>query len=485
MRVLAIFFAVIFTALSLTSCSNNPLSGNYENVSSASDVRPIPRLLGYALDYRIENRRYYFSTADEYINESFVNATEALINEISDIVALPEERTTLLMSLSRFGIYEFDVTFPLNHNDINTIGWLTNKLSLHNFPMWLSVGIESIARHNIGLDCHVKDKIIHDIIPANFGDFLFSPPFWGTDEQAQVIFTAHRFVGFLQENELLNELAELYLAEDLLAAHEAAEAHFYDFANKSMMANFFLELGYDGHRSHPQGYSIRKSTKWGNYVFIFGAFRYGILFEDMMHYIDYIENATQFVVSWFSDYFEFDFEPIDHLIYRDFRVNPEREAIGFAPWELNEIHYAKQSLHFPYFAAHEVVHRIDISIGGHSNFLPFVEGLAYLLNNYFDESSLERFGRHHGRAYELLISEDYGYRPIGPEYNERNVIFVPELNSRITSTSFVQYLVETYGAEKYFQVHWDVGRFETVYGITLDGMILRWRDFLIEYAAVS
>ena len=60
---------------------------------------------------------------------------------------------------------------------------------------------------------------------------------------------------------------------------------------------------------------------------------------------------------------------------------------------------------------------------------------------------------------------------------------MPELSARVSAASFVHFLYERYGGEKYFQVHRNIGQFYAVFGRTIEEMILEWHEFLAEYAA--
>jgi len=487
--------------LTLASCGENDYEseingdGIYEVVeydilfvepSVFSPAGPMFRARGYTVEAEINGRRYFFAIDNEYVNQNFIDRTEALIYQVGNMVALPQTRVPARISLLTDGDYTFDPFRPLsiNHGDINTLGWLIHELSDRRLPIWFSAGIESVARNLVDSPPSPGD------IPRGFGDFYFAPTFWGTEEQAKAILTAHHFVSYLYKNGLLAELAELYIQENTSAAHKFAEEHFYSFAGQPMIASFALELGT---MFHDQGYYIRKSTDWGEYVFIFETFEQFFSLDDTLYYIDYIDRATQFVVEWYSQVFDFDFEPIVNRIYQRELLADEAGdggAIAFALYGLNRMSYAGLNWMLPYIAAHEVSHILEFEMGSFP-FPPFSEGLAHALNHYFDSNAInllweKRFTSYHQIAH--LMFDTGAYRDIsdiGSIYIEERHDYVLELSARGTVTSFVKYLIETYGVEKYMQVHWGIVRFEDTFGITLDDMILQWREFLTQYAAAN
>jgi hypothetical protein len=460
--------------LTLAACSENEmLEASIHKaepiVISFSVPTPTRQIDGYIRESRIGNRVYFFRSDNEDIYRSFISHVERLIPAVENIITFPP--TGQLVN-----IYHF------NHEDMHTIGWLTSFLSSQRLPIWLCAGIEVLAR---GLYIPMHDGIIE-----NFGDFHFAPfwSLWDIEQLEKAVATAYRFVNFLIENEALDELVELFMERNLSTAYEKAEAHFYSFAGKPMVTGIALELGAP---STEQGFIMRKSTQWGDYTFVFSSFRQRMSIYDMQRYIAYIDKATYVVVDWLSDFFEGfndDFVPINHRIYYGLVSIGTTPNCGYADWTRNQIVYAGLSHRFPYIALHEIVHILDFRLGGMS-FEPFTEGLAHLLDDYFAEFGGIGFGNYHRRAYTMLAAGGYGHMNDlggpGANFNERNPRFIPELTMRITATSFVQYLIETYGGEKYFQVHWsrNFRDFENVYGATIHELILRWREFLEEYVA--
>jgi len=234
------------------------------------------------------------------------------------------------------------------------------------------------------------------------------------------------------------------------------------------------------------GYYVTKSTDWANYIFVFRNLDELIPFYDIVSHIEYIDRASEFVVDWYKKVFDFEFEPINHRIHQTELVRGTG-FVAVAAVGTNEIIYGGLNAGFPYVSAHELAHMMDYIANGVAMFAPFSEGIAHLMEYYFDRDAMEGLEdisihgiAHHGFAtgYYIYVSD------INPAFVPELPQYVPELSARVSATSFVQYLIETYGAEKYFQVHWRgaVG-FDNIFGITLDEMIVQWQEFLEGYAA--
>ena len=434
------------------------------------------RLESYAAETQIDNRRYLFTINDEYANTNFIYHAEELIHEIRNIITLSEEHMS------------GDIHYFTDKGH-NTLGRLLNTLSGNRLPLWFSAGIEAVARYNLGsFDLIPADFDTNDI-PEDFGDLSFLPLLWDTDEHRHAVNTSFNFVLFLIENELLDELVTLYLTGDV-HAEENAQMFFQNFAGKPMSdLGFVLEF-----RSIGEGYYIKNNLVWGNVVYIFDMFEQFVPVDTMQYQMNHIDRASEFVYNWYSQYFEFDFLPITHLIYSTEEVTSEfgfgDPALGLATFLGNYISYAGNFSHFLYIIPHEISHIVEFWIGELA-FAPFSEGLAHLMEDYFNGTDVFEYvvsGTAHQLAHYLFASGEYvNISDINSSYvdTRSNIFYYPEISSRISATSFVQYLIETYGAEKYFQVHWRIQNFENVYGITIEEMFLRWREFLEEYVASS
>ena len=157
---------------------------------------------------------------------------------------------------------------------------------------------------------------------------------------------------------------------------------------------------------------------------------------------------------------------------------------------------------------------------GKSPFLPFEEGLATALQSMFDLYDRDRHGWAYqtweprvseitARLLEIGVFEHYyianAVRNLLISDFELYVIFIhflayaalntpeltnwihfrqwttleyPEIQSYVTSSSFVRYLIDMYGADLYLNVHFNPCNFENVYALSLQEMIQSWVAFL-------
>ena len=454
----------------ITEQSNNVIIDISTFSIQPTFTRPyLPLSLQYAAESSINNRRYLLPTDDEYKNTRFINHIEETIYLIESVVFIQNLRRTIDIP---FFDYEEDDVF------VQTLNTLTGR----RLPFWLSIGIESFAKNNISQSNTGQNNITLSDITENFGDLSFLPSLWGTDEHKTAVSTAENFVEFLFTNDLLDELVSMYVENNIQTANETARTHFQSFAGKPMSdLNFRLEL------RDRSGYYIMQSTQWGNFTFVFYTFEQYLPANTMQRHIDYIGRATEFVIEWYSEYIDFIFMPINHRVYyREFVHDPHSSDRWAAVANIvpNTIIYGGNNLFFPHIAVHEISHVIEGRINS-VIFRPFSEGLAYLLMYSFEGSTAPRLHSHRA-AINMLNAGTYANpyeSDMGAGYPMSYILRYPELSMRTTATSFVQYLIETYGAEKYLQVHWRVGNFENVYGVAVEEMILRWREFLREYSA--
>ena len=124
------------------------------------------------------------------------------------------------------------------------------------------------------------------------------------------------------------------------------------------------------------------------------------------------------------------------------------------------------------------MHRTGNPIVSYFTAYPFDADLALAVLQHLDTRHTSA-GLHSNVGYFVYRRRylvDGGFAWLGRRAPGRN--FFPEIDVHNTATSFVLYLIETHGAEAYMQAHFNVGRFEYVYGVTLGHMIDEWREFI-------
>ena len=436
-------------------------------------------------------RRRYFFQRDEYEHKDyFAIQTEALFYAVNNLMAASGRPLGIFMADSR---EQIDIRrihqLEINHDEVFGFGlttyWLTQEFFFPNsqqitrgyLPFWLLSGIEAIARRNADIEIFnpISDEVIFF---EDFGDLRFFPQLWGGDEHKQAINIAYHFTTHLMDNGFFDILIQMYLGNENRYADILARELFYGFSGRTLDTGIFLRFGMDGI------YAIVLCQEFSITNFIFYNLdrqtnidltrarvaweRYGQIFDD----------GTRFVKEWFVRYVDWDSNRIIHNVFFDkkgvwvdgWRYAPATGGFGATH------HYGGVQRNV---IVHETVHAMEDQIA-ERNFTPFSEGLAeYLQARFLSLCPADRY-HHHALQQHPYIANIGAWDHFGSRYRRDDENFIPYIASYTTSASFVTYLIETYGVEKYLQVHWDVDIFEYVYGICLDGMVNRWRIFLQE-----
>ena len=503
--------------------------GQLEGITFQTADHPTRRARGYLYVAHVNGNQYYFKSNDEKTNLAFIIANERLINEVSSFVDLgrPPFRFYHAKNITEISLAPSASGISLSHGCNKTIGWLVHVWSAGGIPMWLSAGIEAVALSSMG----EFEGSATPAIPLGFGDFLFSPSKWNTSVHVQAIDTAYHFVRHLIEIDDFDKIISLLMSRDM-TDNKLLNTYFYEFSGGSLICDIQYTL-----LNRFGLYNVIASTEKATYFFIFTSFSRYIDANRMMNYIDFLDDGIRFVYNWHSRYFDFEFSRINRvdIVYND----RAWDNIGTGGMAFNENHmklyYRTPEIDLS-ILVHKAVHVIDAQVfGAMPSFGPFAEGLADALNMLHSIADRDEFGIFYswfmytyaspesllwfeGLLIDVLGSQNsacyfiykfiHGFDPIGHThfhaycylYHRETLFshlgdlprefFAPKLNpevslyiaSYLTSSSFVQYLLETYGGEKYAQVHFNVNNFENVYGMTLHEMIDEWREFLRNFA---
>ena len=484
-----------------------------------SEVGVAMALHGYAITAQIETMSFYFRYDDYELNSYFIHTTKELMASIENYITLPRHPLRIRLTDGNIANYAIEPLYLAiySHSDKNTLGWVVNFMFSGRIPVWLSAGIEAVAKSDIGL--YTPDY--HSVSMYNFGDLLFAPSYWGTEINNNAINTSYHFVRHLIKANELERLIEKYLSPQYGwdEANILVRQLFYSYFGSDLVTSTVLNYVNVRPNSVHTTYSLTVSSELNVYNFVFSCFsQYR---KNIMRYVEALDTETLFAINWYSEFIDFKFSPINVNVFAYVTANPR--VGGWADPRGNLIHIYQ----FWYGAggigviAHEVSHSINGQIGK-LPIAPLDEGLADTLRIKFfasdyvetymfiltmdylkdDPSRLElatdirlRELNMHFRAYYRLNHTDYvrGGGPFGGGFNGE-IGFVSRyknpdseghiaaINTYSTALSFVYYLIMTYGAENYMQVHWDIDNFESVYNRTICEAIEEWRSFLIELA---
>jgi len=487
-------------------------------------IKEAPRgeqMRGFAEMASVYGRSYFFRTQDTEANRAFVYSAEQILRELAGLFPLDAKlRNDMRLELAtNESEYRFtppshalaDYALSIRTEYLNTMGWLAHAKSSMYLPMWLSVGMEAVARSEIGL--YMPQQAPQ--FSANFGDIYFSPAYWGSIELYSNVAAAYHFTRFLMTEGYLSSVVSGYMGNDYITANYLAAAAFYRFAGEYALCLTSQRLIF----TMTDRYHITIHTEMAYYNFVFASFDEHLTSVRIIDYVNYMDGGIQFTVDWYKAWADFAFTPMYVYIF----YNPERAGgAAFSPWRIHLYSIPRFGHHS---ISHEASHLLTSLILQDYDkiFAPFDEGLAfylmakygihdrygfgigykyrrYLANLDYDEGFISFdnslaitnnliddfnfFGFDHFYAYLVLGGYFDGHcllnwlsTPIGlamlEQYESINYIATFE-----TSASFVTYLIEQHGADAYMQVHFDVSSFENVYGISICEMIGRWLMYL-------
>ena len=417
-------------------------------------------------------------------NLQFIFQNESIIDEIRELIPVIDTPLYFYFTYdySQIGIDQYHHLY-LNYNSAFGFGLTAYKThhalprinSSYNadpeetrLPFWLLNGIEAVARRNANINVFdlVSDDIDFEIESVNsLNDFRFIPSNWGSYEHISAINSAYHFTVYLLENDYFHQLIDLYSTGDRKTANDLAKAHYYNFANLILDTSTSLLFGNGT-------YVLTYHGEFSDTNFIIDNYQQSNM-NDKEHIAvgHRFEEVTAFVINWYSQHFQWELRRFNHNIVHLTQIGPPEISRDTTFSMLPE----------PWIAAHETVHGVDMQIKSVTpGFTPFAEGLATYLTWLATSDDI----REHCPIDDLDNPNRFtfaqGVGTVVANFNYTNPHYNPYLNSYGLAGGFVQYLIETYGADKYFQVHWNFRNFEYVYNIALDEMVERWVALLRE-----
>lgn len=531
---------VLFTA-SLCSCgSRNNNDSDVERNDDGSELQWfdsedldfvetnfIQRQQGFGFSAAVGNRTYFFGAHEEeeqwewdfYPQLTAEHANVAAIRSVESMIAAIEYMVDLGTELRRvFWIegqdqYVFELNAArTNFDDMNTFGWLVYSWSLGRLPMWLSAGLEAVARADTG--SFVPDGV--DAVPPIFvlRDLGFAHINWGSPVQLQSVTAAYYFVRYLHDTGQLAEIVSQYLSSNIvqanalaLAAHESGNFGF-DFCT-------MLRLRYHVYFDPLAHLALSSDSEDGTVELWFngdseevGYFLAEAQFED---YFQIAWQAIGDVSEWFEKYLPlagihgFEREPAqvsfvveppslaafgsnfarNAVIWTGGRVARELEP-SFVIWEdyaplWMGFAAALAELFFP-LPVGDWVESVRPVLGDSGNraggaaddaIITAVSAMNISTFHLFAYGHVFQMDMTNDEAREWFESQRAAYESWeGPAF--------PGVNTGNKSMSFVLYLLQEHGSERYIQLHVAPDRFEELYGMPVEEMVGMWHQFLVE-----
>jgi len=476
-----LFAALAFTAI-LSGCSGDMYEG-----PGQIDV---PEYSTY--DDEIY-QQYYEKEGEETdgsaaTSTAIMENTESLIAAISNFLpsvsGLPEIHMT--SDIQEYRIGQDSITISLD--TINTFGWLAFALSAtetdNHLPIWLAAGIEALAASQIGIFTPY-DAAAENLITGRFGDLNFIPVAWEGNHQ-EAIDTAYHFARYLQDGEHLAALISLYADSYREAADYMAAELFYSFAGGTMESGTRLDLlsgyapgiGHYGYRIvhiHSSGLIMTHAL----YQDFTEGFRAGVIREQF----NSVNRIMQRVVNWFGEYID-----VDHLLPHKVYLAYWGQGGGFYHDEdggativtgIRRVDPQFDPGTVPYWILyHFFTDYFNDKLAGDIPPHPLMaQGLGIFIDQELRPTGTLRWAiPHSGVVRENILERDDFEGIVG--YTDHDYL-MDDGRIAIIYSSFVRYLIETYGPERYLQIHWTFPYgFEEVYGMTIQEMSESWIEFI-------
>ncbi|MCL2573904.1 MAG: hypothetical protein FWE34_05050 [Defluviitaleaceae bacterium] len=460
---------------------------------------------GYTYTAQLGRRTYMFRGDNEDANTVFVNTVEVIAQGLEKFINIPDAQFRINASPADPLSYTFTHNeLSINFDNNDTFGWFTHAMSRGNLPVWLSVGLEAYIRADAGMFSPTHDISTQELgLSRPFGDISFVPEMWGTVEMNTAIDIAYLFVNHLSENNLLENLIETYMGGDIATANEMVEGYFYSYFGEEMDVSLRLDYFHTN-----SSYAIVATDELGVYNFAFECFTSALSIEYIREYNVFLNASTAFVIDTFARFTYVEPLPLRTTVWHD--AVGSAGGLYFPGTGIIHLFNSARTPGHLFAMAHEVSHAVSIDMISESAWVVFEEGFATAVSYLFYESDIatnlrltssvidEIFVRApeipffsvdfvHASAYYMLTYTDYtdasseffGWRQATANPQSDSIIHA--IYSPFTGTSFVAYLVDTYGVESFMGVMWDIDNFVNAYGRDIHGMIEEWREFLHEF----
>jgi len=261
----------------------------------------------------------------------FDETAEQLLEQLDALGVLHDRhvRVSHAADADDFAISHSNVT--LDFDNPVTFGWLVAATTRGELPMWLNVGIEAIARSNVGL-------FVPTPAPAflpTFGDLSFQPAEWGGIAHLQLIDVAYHFVRHMLTSGDLTRIIDLY--SDIFGndetTNELAQGLFAAFAGQGARLDaayrlriFAMNVNVEGN-TISAAYVVDFNTEMARHRVIFEDFSQQLATPDLLARLQFADDSIRFAYDWWRLASDFAMEQINvYLVY----APQDRVGMGFA-----------------------------------------------------------------------------------------------------------------------------------------------------------
>jgi len=470
------------------------------------------------------------------MTQDFAETAELLLAELDALGVLTDRHVQISRAYSEsdFAISHSNVV--LDFDNPSTFGWVATATTRGELPMWLTVGIEAVARCNVGL---FVPTAAPNFLPA-FADLSFQPAEWGSRMHMQSIDLAYHFVRQMLTNGDLAQLIELY--SDIFGADEEANALaeelFAIFSGHTARLDTAFRMRIFERNENVEGnvisaaYVIDFYTEMARHRLVFEDFEQQFATPILITRLQFANDSIRFAYDWWRLGSDFEMERIDvYMIY----APRTRVAAGLEWSEIVRYHVAEM---LPMDMTSDAWYIVARRNGLLPLYGPFVSGARLAVQNEFlswDWSNRGLVYTHFMHSFDAdemiepwadyvyvffgdadvaLIAArnflDTGYRIITTEIHF-NVYWAVNVSGYFSDDptydeigwllgawwgagSLVAFLLDNYGADNFQQLRgaWptrsveDFSRlefpaFEEVYGITFSEVLGLWLEFVEDF----
>ncbi|WP_338543533.1 hypothetical protein [Paenibacillus tundrae] len=495
---------------------------------SFEPVDSIDSTFGYVSKTRTERAIYYFSSNDESYNNALVNKNERVIELAKKHLDLPRQEKEIKIYVNA------NNEKPLNDGHLNrivlskdsepSIGAIVSNLSDYQLPAWLCIGLELYWQRDEENDSskilgqsdvlNSFKNIIYNAKPMSlpdYGDAWVIPGY--LDEN--LVRVGHQvallYVQHLAQKGELKHVVDLFMQEgaDIQTVLEQNWSELMETPYLHMDSRYRYFYSYNDVWFEVHTEKLKTKYKQANWEP-----------QQIEEYQNYMELGIRYVEEWLGYGLE---RPLSIVMHPDphpsidyggriYRSNDDFEIELFQVYKLP-----------PYKAVHEAVHALTFKKELYSPFYPFTEGIAeyvmyefeanykqYVYNKFKQdlESSYqrknedlvdmtvikmyERFTKTpympssefnlmellHVNAAMSFVEEGWANRFDSYKFHSKSYGFTEDLDEYNKAGSFVQYLIATYGKDKFLHVYTNVDEIERVYNKSLKDLIDEWKHFL-------
>ncbi|WP_127536075.1 hypothetical protein [Paenibacillus illinoisensis] len=481
--------------------------------------------VGFVSKTNTENAQYYFSTINEADNKAFVNQVEYIIRNMQNNLDIPRKEKTIQIYLNKDGEIPFNNSLTrvfVSEDREQSLGAVVSYLSDYKLPAWLSVGLELYWQNDneVSRSSDVLEGGIHNWINKakswgypDFGDAWFIPNYLDEEVVGEAQQIAYMFVQYLDQEEQLQSVVDIFLKDKNVDLNLLRQywSEFIETPNSDIDTSYRYIFSYEEIWFEVHSDKVKARYKKENWIH-----------QQVVEYQNYLNQGVRDVENWMDYTLD---HPLTFTIYP--HINAYKPNYGGLTYKSGDDYAIDLYQVFevpPYRAVHETVHAITFRMGIFSDFYPLTEGLAEALMYEFEAKNrqyvynkskedlnftyerrnentllynvIQKYEKYTGQSYQPsnpidliavmhvwanMASKKGWENPLDSlKYNSGYPGYNEDLDDYNKAASFVHYLIQTYGKEKFMVIYADITKVKETYNVDLESLIKEWKEFLYD-----